>query len=50
MLQTVRVEKVDEKKLGHLSSFHVSFLSYYGLSIVGKSAVFAVLCWPQQET
>ena len=28
MLQTVRAEKVDEKKWGHLSSFHVSFLSY----------------------
>ena len=28
MLQTVRVEKVDEKKWGHFSSFHVSLLSY----------------------
>ena len=27
MLQTVRAEKVDKKKWGHLSSFHVSFLS-----------------------
>ena len=27
MLQTVKEEKVDEK-CGHLSSFHVSFLSY----------------------
>ena len=27
MLQTVQVEKVDEKK-DHLSSVHVSFLSY----------------------
>ena len=28
MLQTVRAEKVDEKNVGHLSSFHVLFLSY----------------------
>ena len=28
MLQTVRAEKVDEKKLGHLSSFYVCFLSF----------------------
>ena len=27
ILQTVRAEKLD-KKWGHLSSFHVSFLSY----------------------
>ena len=27
-LQTVRKEKVDEKKMGHLSSFHVPFLGY----------------------
>ena len=27
MLQTVRAEKLD-KKMGHLSSFHASFLSY----------------------
>ena len=35
MLQTVRVENVDEKKWGHLSSFHLPFLSY-GLRIVKK--------------
>ena len=35
MLQTVRAEKVD-KKWGHLSSFHASFLSY-GPYIVQKS-------------
>ena len=38
MLQTVRAEKVD-KKWDHLSSFHVSFLSY-GLQIVQKSELF----------
>ena len=48
MLQTVRTEKVDEKKLGHLSSFHVSLMSY-GLQIDQKSAFFTILCWTQQE-
>ena len=38
MLQTVWKEKVDDKKWGHLSSFHVFFLSY-GPSIVRKSAL-----------
>ena len=33
--KTVRAEKVDVKKWGHLSSFHVSFLSY-DLQIVQK--------------
>ena len=28
MTQTVRAEKVDKIKLGHLSSFYVSFLNY----------------------
>ena len=28
MLQTLRMEKVDEEKRNHLSSFHVPFLSY----------------------
>ena len=28
MLQTVRAEKVDEKKWGQLCSFHVFFLTY----------------------
>ena len=28
MLQADRAEKVDEKKSGHLCSFHVSFLTY----------------------
>ena len=53
ILQTVRAEKVDEKKnkkkCGQSSSFHVSFLSY-GLQIVEKSAYFRLLCRPQQET
>ena len=42
MLQTVRAEKVD-KKWDHLSSFHVSFLSY-GLQIVQKSELFFQFC------
>ena len=37
MLQTVKSEKLDEKKWVHLSSFYVSFLSY-GPSILQKSA------------
>ena len=35
MLQTVRAQKVDEK-MGHLSSFHVSFLSYDLLNCLKK--------------
>ena len=35
MLQTVRVEKIDEKKWGHLSNLHGSCLSY-GPQIVQK--------------
>ena len=42
MLQTVRAEKRD-KKWGHLSSFHASFLSY-GPEIVHKGAFSAILC------
>ena len=39
MLQTVRAEKIGEKKWGHLSSFHVSFLSY-GPYIFQKKCIF----------
>ena len=41
-------KKADEKKWGHLSSFHISFSSY-GPQIVHKSAFFANF-WPQQNT
>ena len=37
------------KKWGHLSNFLLSFLSY-GPQIAQNSALFANLCWPQQET
>ena len=47
MLQTVRAQKIDEK-MGHLSSFHVSFLSYDLLNCL-KKTYFAILCCPQQE-
>ena len=44
MLQADRAEKVDEKKWGHLCSFHVPFLSY-DPEIVEKSAFFfSILC------
>ena len=43
MLQTVGVKKSRYKKLGHLSNFHVLFLSY-GLWNVQKIAFFAILC------
>ena len=39
MLQADRAEKVDEKKWGHLCSFHVPFLSY-DPEIVEKGAFF----------
>ena len=42
MLQTVRAEKVDEKRV-HLFSSHVPFLNYRPL-IVKKIALFLILC------
>ena len=44
---TVWAGKVDEK-WGDLSGFDVSIWSY-GLQIVWKKVVFAILCWPQQD-
>ena len=48
MLQTVRGGKVDEKKWGHLSINHVSFMSF-GLQIFQKSAYLTTLCSSQEE-
>ena len=42
---TVKAGKVDEKKSGHLSSFHVSFQSCDPY-IVQEGAFFATLCSP----
>ena len=42
MLQTVRAEKVHDKNGGHLSSFHIPFLSY-GPYIV-KKCIFLQFC------
>ena len=49
MLQTVRAEKVHDKNGGHLSSFHIPFLSY-GPYIVKKVHFFAILCWFSQKS
>ena len=42
MLETVKAEKVDEKRF-HLFSSHVPFLNY-GPLIVEKIALFLILC------